>query len=193
MSTDLITAQLKRFYFKNRYLPSIRELCKLLGRNDNYRTQVKRILDGLVAIRFLEQTTTGKYIPGNKFFTYQVHHSVQAGSFTAASDLVDYVNLEEYLIRRPNDTLIIQVSGDSMSGAGIDHKDLLIVESSTTARDGDIVVVEKNGEYTVKYFRISNGETYLEPANSKYPKIKFSGAEEAKLVGIVTKCIKNFK
>lgn len=193
MSTDLITSQLKRFYYKNRYLPSIRELCRLLGRSDNYRTQVKRLLDGLVAIRFLEQTDTGKYIPGNKFFTYQVHHSVQAGSFTAASDLVDYINLEEYLIRRPNDTLIIKVSGDSMIDAGINPGDLVIVESSKTAHDGDIVVAEKAGEYTVKYFRVEDGQVYLEPANSKYQRIKFGGEEEATLVGIVTKCIKSFK
>jgi DNA polymerase V len=193
MSTDLVVSQLKRFYFRNHYLPSIRELCKFMGKDDNYRTQVKRLLDGLVATRYLQQTETGKYVPGNKFFNYPVYHSVQAGHFTPASELMDYINLEEYLIRKPNDTLIIQVNGDSMTEAGIDSGDLVIVEQRTNCKDGEIVVIEKNSEYTVKYYRqAKSGEVYLEPANSKYSAIKFADEENAKLIGVVTKCIKNF-
>jgi repressor LexA len=193
MSTASITAELKKFYRQHHYLPSIRELCNLLGRGDNYRTQIKRILDGLVAISYLKQAPNGRYIPGNKFFTYQLYHSVQAGSFTPATEAFDYINLEEYLIRKPNETMIITVSGDSMVNAGIDSGDLVIVEKTTKCQVGDIVVAEKDGEFTVKYYRTDKqGKPYLEPANPKYGIIQFTSENQVELIGIVRKCIKNF-
>jgi DNA polymerase V len=193
MSTASITAELKKFYRQHHYLPSIRELCSLLGRGANYRTQVQRILDGLVAIRYLKKAPNGRYIPGDKFFTYQLYHSVQAGSFTPAAETFDYINLEEYLIRRPNETIIITVSGDSMIEAGINHGDLVIVEKTQKCQPGDIVVASKDGEFTVKYYQLDKqGKPYLQPANPKYGIIEFNSENQVELIGIVRKCIKNF-
>ena len=59
-------------------------------------------------------------------------------------------SLDAHVIKHPEYTFIVTVAGDSMEGAGIFHGDWLVVDSSLTPEDGDVVVAVLDGELTVK-------------------------------------------
>jgi len=66
---------------------------------------------------------------------------VPCGFPSPAQDYVEQrIDLNELIIRRPSATYFVKVSGESMSGAGISDGGMLVVDSSITAKHGDIVV-----------------------------------------------------
>jgi SOS regulatory protein LexA len=117
--------------------------------------------------------------------------AVQAGFPSPEEEsLCDVLSIEEYLITRPESSFLLKVSGDSMTGAGIMPGDLVIVEKGLHPRNGDIVVVEADGEWTMKYFRKQGAQVVLEAANPQYPFIR--PASELTLGGIVTAVIPKY-
>jgi len=68
------------------------------------------------------------------------------------------------------DTFLIQVHGDSMEGVIWDGDVVLVmpVHDLKEIKNRDIVVVEHNGETTVKRFSSRGGRKHLEPENPKY-------------------------
>lgn len=193
MSTRLIKSKLRTFYLKERHLPSIRELCKLMGKSDNYRTQAQRMLESLVLQGFLAQSKQGRYIPGPEFFSYAINYGVRAGSFVPGEELTDYIQLDKYLIGNAEHTLLVTVHGDSMEKV-LSEGDIVIVDTVAKPRPDEIVIAELNGEITIKYYKVNaEGVPYLEAANPKYDIIEFSGADEVKVVGVATRAIRSFK
>ncbi len=89
----------------------------------------------------------------------------------AEEELLDTISLDDYLIGRKEATYILRVKGDSMVNAGILPGDMIIVERTTQSRDGDIVIAEVDGQWTMKYFRKQGHHVYLEAANPKYQPI----------------------
>lgn len=103
------------------------------------------------------------------------------------------LDLNQLLVKNPAATYFVRVSGDSMTGAGIHSGDILVVDRSLDAADGDIVIACLDNEFTVKYFRRDCRGIRLEPANRNYPVIILEGEQELRLFGVVTSCIKQFK
>ena len=63
----------------------------------------------------------------------------------------------------------LEVKGDSMTGAGIDDGDVVVIRETTVAEDGDIVVALIDGqEATLKRFRRRGSSIALEAANPAY-------------------------
>jgi len=58
-----------------------------------------------------------------------------------------------------------------MIDAHIEKGDLVIVERANQAKDGQIVIAEVDGEFTMKYFRQEGNKIWLEPANKNYQPI----------------------
>jgi repressor LexA len=54
---------------------------------------------------------------------------------------------------------------------GIKEGDLVIVEKRNDAKDGDIVIAEVDGGWTMKFFRKKGNTIFLEPANKNYKPI----------------------
>ena len=52
------------------------------------------------------------------------------------------MDLNELLVKRPAATFFVRVEGDSMIGAGIHDKDLLVVDRSLTPANGDIIIAD---------------------------------------------------
>lgn len=65
----------------------------------------------------------------------------------------------------------LRVKGDSMTGAGIQEGDFLIVRRAETAEPGEIVVALLGEEATVKRLRKKRGGFCLEAANPAYPDV----------------------
>jgi len=77
-----------------------------------------------------------------------------------------------------------------MSGAGIIEGDLVIIEKGRTPKNGDIVVAQVDGDWTMKYFTRRGRSVILEAANPKYPAI--SPRTELKLAGVVTGVVRKY-
>ena len=103
------------------------------------------------------------------------------------------LDLNQLLVKNPPATYFVRAAGDSMTGAGIDPGDILVVDRSLEVSDGAIIIACIHNEFTVKYFRRDQHGVYLAPANDAYPLIRFTGEEELRIFGIVTACIKQFQ
>ncbi|CAK7022616.1 LexA family protein [Saezia sanguinis] len=120
--------------------------------------------------------------------------SVQAGFPSPADDFhVKRIDLTEELIKHPQATFLLRVSGDSMRDAGIDDGDTLIVDRAIKPAHGQIVVAVIDGDFTVKYLYKKPGKVRLRPANPTYPEITFKEGQTVEIWGVVTSCIKRFQ
>ncbi len=99
--------------------------------------------------------------------------TIQAGfPSPAEEELIDIITIDEFLIKNRNATYMLKVSGDSMIDAGIRPGDIALVERNRTPKEGDIVIAEIDGEWTMKYFMKKKGVIYLAPANQQFSPIE---------------------
>lgn len=79
-----------------------------------------------------------------------------------------------------------------MTGAGINHNDILIVDRSLNAKHCDVVIAGFDGELTVK-------ELHLEPYsalnshNPSYPSLRIRNEAELDIFGVVSHVIHAFR
>lgn len=112
---------------------------------------------------------------------------VRAGFPSPADDYIErHLDLNEHLIQHPAGTFFVRASGDSMTGAGINNGDLLIVDRNLEATNGKIVIAALNGELTVKRLSKSPDRLELLPENDNYPAIKVNDEENLVIWGVVT-------
>ncbi len=104
---------------------------------------------------------------------YPFLSNTSCGFPSPAQDYVeDRLDINQLVIKHPNATYFIRVSGDSMIDAGIGDGDLLVVDRALTAQHGDIVVAAVDGEFTVKELR-TRPFLQLVPHNTRYSPIHF--------------------
>jgi repressor LexA len=77
------------------------------------------------------------------------------------------------------------VKGDSMVNAHILPGDKVIVQQTSHASPGEIVVAMIEGEATVKTFRKNSSKVVLEPANPKYQPIVVGPEKDFRIIGKV--------
>jgi|SRR6185436_4292580 len=83
---------------------------------------------------------------------------------------------------------VFKAEGDSMTGIGITHRDILFVrpESDPRAANGKVVVCRVAGSEYVKILRISHGRIHLVSANERYqPRVVDEDVDNFELIGIV--------
>lgn len=125
--------------------------------------------------------------PGIPFFA----EGVAAGfPSPAIGELNGSLDLNQLCIRHPAATYFIQARGESMTGAGIDDGDILVVDRSLTVTNGAIIIASLNGEFTVKRLCMQQGEVHLVPENPAYPPIHITPETGAEFFGVVTFVIK---
>ena len=115
---------------------------------------------------------------------------VSAGSPEFTEDYIEgKLDLSRLLVKNPSSTFLVRVTGDSMLGAGIHSGDILVVDHSLEAVDGNVVIAVVNGELTVKRLLRTNGDVVLAAENPKYEPIRLSGDAEFSIWGVVTSVI----
>lgn len=118
---------------------------------------------------------------------------VAAGFPSPAEDhAVKRVDLNDVLIKQPAATFLMRVSGPSMRDAGIDDKDVVLVDRSIKPAHGHIVVAVVDGDFTVKTLWRKGSRIRLRAANPTYPDIEPKDGQEVTVWGVVTTCIKRF-
>src|SRR3989344_149670 len=187
MKTEQATIRLRGFYFKNRRMPSYREMCQIFGFTS--KNSIFRIVKKLIAEGVVEKDTDGKLIPKRLFSFITVLGNVAAGTPTPAEQqLLETMSFDHFLINKPDKSYLLRVSGDSMIKAGIHPGDLVVVEDGGLPKNGDIVVAEVDGDFTVKYFQRGENGIKLLPANSNFSPIMPS--QNLRIVGIVVSVIR---
>ena len=170
-------------------MPSYAELASLCGFKS--KNAAYKLVDRLVRERVLEKSAGGKLIPLHLFGEIKILGVVEAGfPATAEEELIDSINLDDFLVDDKEATYMLRVKGDSMINAGIREGDLVLVERGKIAKEGDIVIAEVDGEWTMKYLRKKAGRSYLEPANERYPLIFPKG--EMKIAAVVRVVIRKY-
>ena len=97
-------------------------------------------------------------------------HAVRAGFPSPADDHLDRgIDLNEILIRNRPATFLVRVDGDSMREKGLSDGDLAVVDRSVTPTNGDVVVVDVDGERSFKVWAVRGGRIWLSFANAAYP------------------------
>jgi repressor LexA len=89
------------------------------------------------------------------------------------------------MVRGGRTLFALTVRGDSMLNAHILPGDRVIVQQTTHASPGEIVVALIEGEATVKTFRKTSSKVVLEPANPKYQPIVVTEDKDFRIIGKV--------
>ena len=186
-----IISKLKAFYASRKRLPSFSELQSLLGYSS--KGGVSLLITHLLKRGILKRDSKGKFVPTPMLEGgIKLLGTVQAGfPSPAEEELVDTLSLDEFLIKNPQASYLVKVSGDSMIDAGIMQGDLVIVERGRHPRHGDIVIAQVDGEWTMKYYEKHGAKVLLRAANKKYPPIE----PKAELVvgGVVIANVRKYK
>jgi repressor LexA len=180
---------LQDYYARHRALPSYASIGSLLGLRS--KSSVAALVARMKLAGYLESTPDRRLAPTKRFFARPLASGfVRAGLPEAiVDDEPDAVTLDDYLIERPSQTVLVRVRGDSMMDAGIFEGDLVVVEKRAAAQKGDIVVAIVDNQFTLKRLDIENGAFILKPENKAYPIIRAEGALEifGVMVGLVRK------
>jgi DNA polymerase V len=94
------------------------------------------------------------------------------------------------IVTNPDNTYVLRAKGESMTGAGIDPGDYLVVDRVIHRRADSIIIADVDGEYTVKRFEQHEGRLRLVPANPSYQPISLSEYQSCRAWGVVTFVIK---
>ena len=118
---------------------------------------------------------------------------VSAGFPSPADDYMESrIDLNQHLIRHPAATFFVRVAGDSMTGAGIQNGDLLIVDRAAECISGSIVVARVNDEFTLKRVRKDGVRVYLGPENHHYPPIEITEGSDFEIWGRVVGSVREY-
>lgn len=177
------------FYKREGRMPTYAELMAIYGFKS--KNSVFKMVKKLVEENFIQKDDSGRLLPGKLFREIRILGLVEAGFPSAAEEeLTDTLSLDDYLVKNREATFMLRVKGESMKDAGIMNGDMVLVERNTTPKDGEIVIAEVDGEWTIKYLRSRNKKPYLEPANKKFHAIY--PEQELKIAAVVKAVVRKY-
>jgi repressor LexA len=177
------------FFRENRRMPSYSEMADIIG------VRSKSVVDfwvkKLIAAGLLQKDARGFLAPPRLSLALPLAGEVCAGfPSPAEEELRDIISFDEYLVTHPETSFLLSVTGDSMIGEGIMEKDLVIVERGREPKNGDIILAEVDGNWTMKYFCKKGKTVTLEAANPKYPPI--IPQSELRIAGVITAVVRKY-
>ena len=130
-------------------------------------------------------------LPGMAQLALPLIGRVAAGSPILAQEHVDQTyHIEPTLFPQRPDYLL-RVRGMSMQGAGIMDGDLLAVQTTREARNGQIVVARLGDDVTVKRYHRHQNRIELHAENPDYPTIVVRPGEPFEIEGLAVGLIRN--
>ncbi len=181
---------------ENGYAPSVRDIVADLGIKST--SSVHLYLHNLEAKGFIEQDANKKRTLRLCVPYARVSGKVPLlGSITAGSPILAVENFEGYVDLPWNgskyassELFALKVRGESMIDAGILDGDIVIVNKSSYADNGQIVVALIDDEATVKTFYKEDGHFRLQPENKTMNPII---ADDVALLGIVVASFRQYE
>ena len=167
-------SKLVTFYNRDRRMPTYSEMMKLFGFKS--KNAVARLVDKFIEEGIVSKDHMGRLIADTSWDSIPMLGSVKAGfPEDVSEELTDTINIDEYLVTKKDNSYMLTVDGDSMIDAHIKNGDMVLVEKTNIAKDGQIVIANIDGEFTMKYFKKDGDKVWLMPANKDfkplYPKM----------------------
>ncbi len=189
MSDTIFSRKINEFYRSHWRMPSYAEIMEITGLKS--KDSVFKLVGRLEREGFLKKDRRGRLIPRTVLGEIRLLGLVEAGFPTVAEEEeLDTVSLDEYLISNRDATYMLRVKGDSMKDAGIVEGDMVVVERTANPKEGQIVIADVDGAWTMKYLRNKNGKAYLEAANPKYKDIHPEG--ELRIAAVVKGVVRKY-
>jgi DNA polymerase V len=114
---------------------------------------------------------------------------VQAGTPSPADDSVEErINLNRFIFRNPSSTTLYWVKDDSYQVFDIHKGDILVVDKSLPPEDRKLVLVEINGEETIRLLVKFQDKLFLGTGQDKGEEL--CEGQATKLLGVVTYSIR---
>lgn len=171
--------------------PSVREICEATGikSTSTVHAYLKRLEDeGYIDRR--SGLNRAIRLPGESVTRVPLLGKVTAGMpILAVEEVEDYVPFSGGSQYQPGELYALRVSGTSMINAGILDRDVVIVQRTNTARNGDIVVALIGDEATVKRFYMEKDHFRLQPENDEFEPIL---VKEVSILGKVISLVRYF-
>lgn len=174
------------------YAPTVREICAEFDFKST--STAHRSIQALTEHGLLEKADNKNRairIAGKGSVSVPLVGTVTAGvPITAIEDITDYISFRPEK-NYSNDLFALKIRGESMIKAGILNGDIVVVEKSSCAENGEIVVALCDGEEaTVKRFYKEKGHFRLQPENDTMEPIILDNVE---VIGKVIGLIRYFK
>lgn len=187
---------ISNFTEENSYPPTIREM------SDHFNISTKAVQDHLSALQkkgYLAQnqnTARSLKVIVNEMDSRPFINSVPLLGTVAAGrpllseeNLDGYVTLAEPFIKPGKNYFALRVRGASMRDVGILEGDLAVVEQSSTAIDGQIVVAVIDDAITLKRYFKEAARIRLQPENSEFQAIY---CQDVRIVGILSGIVRTY-
>ena len=189
---------IRAFIERNGYSPSLEEIGAELGLSSVatvhkhvshlvQKGQVRRLWNQNRSIEPVEQVDAG-----DSAFSLPLCGSIAAGVPLEAVPTDESIGVPADMIRRPEESFVLQVNGDSMINEQIRDGDFVVVEKRETARNGETVVaLVDEGDATLKQFFQDGDQIRLEPANPAVKTIR-RPADQVRVQGVVIGVIRKY-
>ncbi len=174
--------------------PSVREICAAVGLKSTSSVQANLI--ALEKAGYIERGDP-KLKRSIRVLGPQADNTTQVpivGTVTAGMPILAVEQIEGYIsysgsVSKDKPLFALHVRGESMIEAGIFDGDIVIVEKTPVAQNGEIVVALIEDEATVKTFYKENGHFRLQPENCTMDPIIVN---EVAILGKVKALIRHF-
>ena len=180
------------------YPPSIREIGTEFGIGSLRGVTVH--LDALEKKGYIERANTPRsikvihpaYQSQSQVVNLPLLGEIAAGAPILAEEYVeDMIPVPSQMVRNIRDAYVLRVRGDSMTGEGINPRDLVVIKPQKTATHGELVAVLVDNEATVKRIHFAGPELRLIASNPAYDPIVVP-ADEAQILGRVIGLLRDY-
>jgi DNA polymerase V len=120
-----------------------------------------------------------------------ISSGIKAGFPSPAADFDgSRISIDQIVVKNAVATFYAKANGSSMTGAGIDDGDILVIDKSIEPQDGKIAVCFIDGEFTVKRIKVQENSLLLLPENKLFEPIEVTQENDFIIWGIVTYVVK---
>lgn len=188
-----IKRSIEEFYDANGYSPTIREIASAV---DSSKSNVQQYLADMIKRGMIIRTEDGyatdqTLIMDGAVRTVPKVGYVPCGPLTEEIECIEgYLKLPVSFVGDAKSVFLLTANGNSMIGAGIDDKDLVLVKQQETAENGEIVVALIGNEVTLKryYNEPDKRRICLHPEN---PTMEDIYVKDCVIQGVAIKVIKD--
>ena len=167
---------IKKFHAENKYPPSIRQICSAINLSSpaTVHVHINHLADKGFIKRSKEGNRALELLVPNEFeekneevVSVPLLGKITAGSPIEAIEMPnEFFSLPAYLIPQRKEVFTLRVEGESMINIGIHSDDIVIIERSNQARNGDVVAaMNDENEVTLKTFYKEKDHFRLQPEN----------------------------
>lgn len=182
---------IKEYFDERGVAPTVREIETAMDYHSPSSAQY--MLNTLEKAGYIERDPLMKRTVRIKGFDTKAYHVPLVGTVTAGQPILAVESIEDYIPvpvkNKGKNMFALKVRGDSMINAGILNGDIVIVEQTPVASNGEIVVALIGDEATVKRFYKEKGHFRLQPENDAYEPII---VDEVSILGKVNMVIRKY-